>query len=221
MVEERLDYLSNVIYAIIAEKLVRKGCEAYLAYVLDGNANSSTLYNIRTIRKFPDVFLEELPGLPPDCEVAFRIELLPGTSPSSWIVGLLDPAFCLWGAPVLFVKKKDVLKKYPLPGIDDLIDQFQSATLFSKVYLRSGYYHIKVKEVDVPKTTFRTLYGHYEFLVMPFDLTNSLAAFMDLKNQVFQPFLDQFIIVFINDILVYSKTEPEHDKHLRKVLQIL
>ncbi len=137
----------------------------------------------------------------------------------------------------MFVKKKDgsmrlcidyrqlnkvtIKNRYPLPRIDDLFDQLRGASVFSKIDLIFGYYQLKVKECDVSKTAFRTRYGHYEFLVMPFGLTNAPAAFMDLMNRIFQPYLDQFVVVFIDDILVYSKSESEHDQHLRTVLQIL
>ena len=135
--------------------------------------------------------------------------------------GFIRPSVSPWGAPVLFVKKKDgtlrmcidyrqinkvtVKNKYLLPRIEDLFDQLKGASVFSKIDLRSGYYQLRVKEVDVPKTAFRTCYGHYEFLVMSFWLTNAPAAFMDLMNRVFCPYLDQFVVVFIDDILVYSK----------------
>ena len=151
--------------------------------------------------------------------------------------GFIRPSVSPWGAPVLFVKKKDgtlrmcidyrqinkvtVKNKYPLPRIEDLFDQLRGACVFSKIDLRSGYYQLRVKEVDVPKTAFRTRYGHYEFLVMPFGLTNAPAAFMDLMNRVFRPYLDQFVVVFIDDILVYSKDAQEHEHHLRIVLQTL
>ncbi|KAK9942868.1 hypothetical protein M0R45_008513 [Rubus argutus] len=142
-----------------------------------------------------------------------------------------------WGAPVLFVKKKDgslrlcidyrqlnkvtIKNKYPLPRIDDLFDQLRGAQIFSKIDLRSGYHQLLVKEGDIAKTAFNTRYGQYEWLVMSFGLTNALAIFMDLMNRVFSPFLDQFIIVFIDDILIYSKIKEDHEKHLEAALQVL
>ncbi|KAL0546378.1 hypothetical protein IC582_016286 [Cucumis melo] len=151
--------------------------------------------------------------------------------------GFIRPSVSPWGAPVLFVKKKDgsmrlcidyrelnkvtVKNRYPLPRIDDLFDQLQGATVFSKIDLQSGYHQLRIKDGDVPKTTFRFRYGHYEFIVMSFGLTNAPAVFMDLMNRVFREFLDTFVIVFIDDILIYSKTEAKHEEHLRMVLQTL
>ena len=129
----------------------------------------------------------------------------------------------------MFVKKKDgilrmcidyqqinkvtVKNKYPLPRIKDLFDQLKRAGVFSKIDLRLGYYQLRVKDVDFPKTSFRTRYGHYEFLVMPFGLTNAPAVVMDLMNRMFRPYLDQFVMVFVDDILVYSRYEKEHEQH--------
>ncbi|XP_019083993.1 PREDICTED: uncharacterized protein LOC109125859, partial [Camelina sativa] len=114
-----------------------------------------------------------------------------------------------------------VKNKYPLPRIDELLDQLRGATWLSKIDLASGYHQIPIDEADVRKTAIRTRYGHYEFVVMPFGLTNAPAAFMRLMNSVFQEFLDVFVIIFIDDILVYSKSPEEHALHLRAVLEKL
>jgi hypothetical protein len=114
-----------------------------------------------------------------------------------------------------------IKNKYPLPRIDDLFNQLKEASVFSKIDLRSGYHQLKVREEDVQKIAIRTRYGHYEFMVMPFGLTNAPSVFMDLMNQVFHNYLDQFIVVFIDDILVYSTNHHEHGEHLKKVLDIL
>ena len=119
------------------------------------------------------------------------------------------------------LKKVIIRNQYQLPWIDDLFDQLQGARVFSKIDLRSGYQQFKIRLEDVPKTAFRTRYGHYEFLVMPFGLTNAPATFMDLMNRIFQAYLDKFVIVFIDDILIYSGSKEDHEEHLRVVLQIL
>uniref|UniRef100_A0A1S3ZLA3 RNA-directed DNA polymerase homolog n=1 Tax=Nicotiana tabacum TaxID=4097 RepID=A0A1S3ZLA3_TOBAC len=119
------------------------------------------------------------------------------------------------------LNKVTIKNKYPLPRIDDLFDQLQGAKAFSKIDLRSGYHQLRIRASDVPKTSFRTQYGHYEFLVMSFGLINALAAFMDLMNRVFRPYLDSFVIVSIDDILIYSRSREEHEQHLRVVLQTL
>ncbi|KAL0537650.1 hypothetical protein IC582_026633 [Cucumis melo] len=151
--------------------------------------------------------------------------------------GFIRPSVSPWEAPMLFVKKKDgsmrlcidyrelnkvtVKNRYPLPRIDDLFDQLQKATVFSKIDLRSGYHQLRIRDNDIPKTAFRSRYGHYEFIVMSFGLTNASAVFMDLMNRVFKDFLDSFVIIFIDDILIYSKTKAEHEEHLRQVLETL
>ena len=114
-----------------------------------------------------------------------------------------------------------IKNKYPLPRIDELFDQLGGSKFFSKIDLRSGYHQLRIREEDIPKTAFRTRYGHFEFLVMPFGLTNAPAAFMDLMNRVFRSYLDKFVVVFIDDILVYFETREEHAEHLTMVLQIL
>ncbi|XP_019255344.1 PREDICTED: uncharacterized protein LOC109233958, partial [Nicotiana attenuata] len=119
------------------------------------------------------------------------------------------------------LNKVTVKNRYPLPHIDDLFDQLQGAQVFSKIDLRSGYHQLKIREPDIPRTAFRTWYGHYEFLVMSFWLTNAPTAFMHLMHSVFRPYLDSFVIVFIDDILVYSWSREDHEQHLRTVLQTL
>jgi hypothetical protein len=151
--------------------------------------------------------------------------------------GFIRPSVSPWGVSVLFVKKKDgsmrlcidyrmlnhatVKNKYPLPRIEDSIDQLQKAKVFSKIDLRSGYHQLRIKDDDISKTAFRTRYGHYKFIVMPFGLTNAPAAFMDLMNRVFRAYLDTFVIVFIDDILIYSESIEQHREHLRIVLETL
>ncbi|WVZ70841.1 hypothetical protein U9M48_019477 [Paspalum notatum var. saurae] len=202
---------------------------------------------IRVVREFPDVFPDELPGMPPDRDVEFLIELLPGTAPiakrqyrvapKNKRKGFIRPSSSPWAFPVLFVDKKDgsrrmcvdyralndvtIKNKYPLPRIDDLFDQLQGACVFSKIDLRSGYHQMKIRPSDIPKTAFITRFGLYEYTVMSFGLTNAPAYFMNLMNKVFIEYLDKFVVVFIDDILIYSKTEEEHEEHLRLVLQKL
>ena len=114
-----------------------------------------------------------------------------------------------------------IKNRYPLPRIDDLFDQLRGARVYSKIDLRTSYHQLRVREEDIPKTAFRTRYRHFEFTVMPFGLTNALAAFMDLMHRVFQPYLDQFVVVFVDNILIYSQFEEEHKDNLRIVLQAL
>ena len=151
--------------------------------------------------------------------------------------GYVQPSSSPWGAPVLFVEKKDgtqrmcidyrslnevtIKNKYPLPRIDDLFDQLKGACVFSKIDLRSRYHQLRIRHSDIPKTAFVTRYGLYEFTVMSFGLTNAPAYFMYLMNKVFMEYLDKFVVVFIDDILVFSKNEEEHEDPLRLVLQKL
>jgi hypothetical protein len=212
----------------------------------------------RVVKEFPVVFQEELPGMPSDKEVEFVIELLPGTAPISkrsymmsveqlkeikkqlielQEAGCIHPSSSPWGAPVLFVQKKDgsqrmcvdyrslnyvtIKNNYPLPCIEDLFDQMRGVRVFSKIDLRSGYHQMKIRPSDIPKTAFSTQYSLYEFTVMSFGLTNAPAYFMNLINKVFMEYLDKFAMVFIDDILVYSKNDSDHEEHLRLVLQKL
>ena len=151
--------------------------------------------------------------------------------------GFIKPSTSSWGVLVLFAKKKDktlrlcidyrqlnrvtIKNSYPLPRIDDLFDQLRGARVYSKIDLSTGYHQLSVRETDIPKTAFKTWYGHFEFIVMPFELTNEPAAFMDLMHRVFHPYLDRFVVVFVDDILIYSETEEDHEDHLRVVLQTL
>jgi hypothetical protein len=214
--------------------------------------------NIRVVRDFSGVFPEQLPGMPPDREVEFVIDLLPGTAPISkrpyqmsveelkelkkqltelQEAGYIRLSSSPWGASVLFVQKKDgsqrmcvdyrslndvtVKNKYLLPRIEDLFDRMRGARVFSKIDLRSGYHQMKIRPSDIPKTAFSTRYGLYEFTVMSFGLTNAPAYFMNLMNKVFMEYLDRFVVVFIDDILIYSKSDSDHEEHLRLVLQKL
>jgi hypothetical protein len=218
----------------------------------------TSLNEIGIAREYPDVFPEYLPGMPPDRDIEFMIELLPGTPPISkgpyrmpvnelvelkkqiaelQSKGFIRPSSSPWGAPVLFVEKKDgtqrmcvcyrslnevtIKNKYPLPRIEDLFDQMKGASVFSKIDLRSGYHQLKIRESDIPKTAFHTRYGLYEYTVKSFGLTNAPAYFMYLMNKVFMEYLDKFVMVFIDDILSFSKMEEEHEKHLRMVLEKL
>jgi hypothetical protein len=219
---------------------------------------ANVVEEIRVVSDFLDVFLEELPGMPPDREIEFCIELVPGIAPiykrpyrmdanqlaelNDQIQDLLDkgyirPSTSPWGALVIFVPKKDgtqrmcvdyralndvtIKNKYPLPRIEDLFYQLKGACVFSKIDLRSGYHQLKIRASDIPKTAFVSRYGLYEYTVMSFRLTNAPAYFMYLMNKVFMEYLDKFVVVFIDDILVFSKNEEEHEEHLRLVLQKL
>eukprot|EP00253_Pinus_taeda_P019990 PITA_19990 len=228
-------------------------CKTKVIYYSDQQGNRKEMQGIRQpVQEFTDVFPEEIPGLPPRRNIDFTIELIPGVAPVSrapyrmstpeltelkmQLQELLDkeyihPSVSPWGAPVLFVKKKDgtlwmcidyrqlnkltIKNQYPLPGIDELFDQVKGATVFSKIDLRSGYHQIRIKEEDIAKTAFRTRYGDYEFVVLPFGLTNAPATFMCLMNSIFHPYLDRFVLIFIDDILIYSRTIEEHHEHLR------
>jgi hypothetical protein len=215
---------------------------------------AKSIADIPVVCEFPDVFPNDLSGLPLDCDVELKIELLPGTAPISkrpyrmplnelaelkvqlnelLKKGLIHPSSSPWGCPAIFGKKDQTLRmcvdcrplnavtvknKYPLPCIDILFDQLSKAKVFSKIDLRSGYHQIKIHPEDVPKTAFSTRYGLYEYLLMSFGSTNAPVHFMYSMNSVFMPELDKFVVVFIDDILVYSENEEDHVKHLCVVL---
>ncbi|XP_073153550.1 uncharacterized protein [Henckelia pumila] len=236
----------SLLSASQAWKAMKSGEDVYLAVVGEVKEEVTlALEEILVVQEFSDVFPEELPGVIPDREVEFEINLEPGAAPISKAPYRMAPAELKElkeqlqelldkkqirpskdGSMRLCIDYRELNKitiknRYPLPRIDDLFDQLKGATVFSKLDLRSGYHQLKVKAEDVPKTAFRTRYGHYEFIVMPFGLTNAPAAFMDLMNRVFQPFLDKFVVVFIDNILVYSPSEEDHKEHLRLTLQML
>jgi hypothetical protein len=212
---------------------------------------AKSIKEIPMVREFLDVFPDDLPGMPPERDIEFKIELQPGTTPisrapykMSWeelaelkiqLKDLLDkgfihPSSSPWGCPVLFVSKKDkglrlcvdyrslnavtIKNKYPLLCIDILFDQLAGAQVFSKIDLCSGYHQIKICDEDIPKTVFSMRYRLYEYLVMSFGLMNALTHSMYLMNSVFMPELDKFVVVFIDDILVYSRSMEEHEEHL-------
>nr|GEZ85981.1 putative reverse transcriptase domain-containing protein [Tanacetum cinerariifolium] len=225
----------KIISCIKARKYIENGCELFLAQV------AGTVSKEKRVE-----------------DVEFRIDLIPGATPVACVPyrlapsqlkelseqlkelsekGFIQPSSSPWGAPVLFVKKKDgsfricidyrelnkltIKNKYPLPRIDDLFDQLQGSSVYSKIDLRSSYHQLRIREEDIPIIALRTRYGHYEFQVMPSRLTNAPAVFMDLMNRVCKPYLDKFVIVFIDDILIYSKNKEEHGEQLKTVLKLL
>ncbi|GJV61948.1 putative reverse transcriptase domain-containing protein [Tanacetum coccineum] len=256
-----MDWLSMYHARIICdEKVVHIPIdgETLIIRVMEKKSDEKRLEDIPVVREFLEVFLEDLPGLPLIRQVEFQIDLIPGATlvarvpyklaPSEMQElsyqlqeladrGFIRPSTSTWGAPVLFVKKKDgsfrmcidyrelnkltVKNHYLLPRIDDLFDQLYGLSIYSKIDLRSGYHQQRVRDEDIPKTAFRTRYGHYEFQVMPFGLTNAPAVFMDLMNRVCKSYVDKFVIVFIDDILIYSRNKEEHEDHLRIILELL
>nr|GEW73613.1 hypothetical protein [Tanacetum cinerariifolium] len=191
-----MDWLSKYHAKILCdEKVVHIpiDSETLIIRVMEKKSDEKRLEDIPVVKEFPNIFPEDLPSLPPVRQVEFQIDLIPKTAPN----------------------------RYPLPRIDDLFDQLQGSSIYSKINLRSSYHQLRVRDEDIPNTAFRTRYGHYEFQVMPFGLTNAPAVCMDLMNRMCKPYLDKFVIVFIDDILIYSRNEEEHANHLRIILELL
>ncbi|GJQ99159.1 putative reverse transcriptase domain-containing protein [Tanacetum coccineum] len=202
----------NIISCTKTWKYMLKGCSIFLTHVTTKETEDNSKK-----KRLEDIDL--IPGAAPVARVPYRLAPYEMKELSNQLQELSDKCFIRpssspWGALVLFVKKKD-------GSIDDLFDQLQGSSVYSKIDLRSGYHQLRVREEDIPKTAFRTRYGHYEFQVMPFGLTNAPAVFMDLMNRVCKPFLDKFVIVFIDDILIYSKNKKEHEEHLKAILELL
>ncbi|GKA63587.1 putative reverse transcriptase domain-containing protein [Tanacetum coccineum] len=217
---------------------MEKGCQLFLVQITvkenKDKSKEKRLKDVPTVWDFLEVFPEDLPWIyHHTTSYEFQIDLVPGAAPVARAPyrlapskmeelstqlqelsdkGFIRPSSSPWGAPVLFVKKKD--------GSFWMCIDYRSS-VYSKIDLRSGYHQLRVRDGDIPKTAFRTRYGHYEFQVMPSELSTALAVFMDLMNRVCKPYLDKFVIVFIDDILIYSKTKEEHDAHLRLILELL
>ncbi|GJW33667.1 putative reverse transcriptase domain-containing protein [Tanacetum coccineum] len=209
----------KVISCIKARKYIEQGCHLFLAHITESKSKEKRMEDVPIIHDFPEVFPEELPGLPPSRQVEFQIDLVHGAAPIARAPYRLAPS----EMKELSVQLQELLEKgfihQSSSPIDDLSDQLQGFSMYSKIDLRSGYHQLYIKEEDILITTFRTRYGHFEFQVMLFGLTNAPAVFMDLMNRVCKPYPDKFVIVFIDDILV--KDEEEQVKHLKIVLELL
>ncbi|GJW26150.1 putative reverse transcriptase domain-containing protein [Tanacetum coccineum] len=253
----------NIISCTKTQKYMEKGFPIFLAHVttkeIEDKSEKKRLEDVPIVQDFPEVFPEDLPGLPPTRQVEFQIDLVPGAAPVARAPyrlapsemkelseqlkelsdkGFIRPSSSPWGAPVLFVKKKDgsfrmcidyrelnkltVKNRYPLPRIDDLFDQLQGSSVYSKIDLRSGYHQLRVREEDIPKTAFRTRYGHYEISSYAVWFDKRTAVFMNLMNGNGQTISNKILcIVFIDDILIYSKNKKEHEEHLKQILELL
>jgi hypothetical protein len=225
---------------------IPKDDDVYAIYLGNMNKEDKSVLNSQAqkiVKEFSDIFPKSLPDeLPPKRKIDHAIDLMPGAEPPSRPIyrltykemnelknqltellkkGFIRPSVSPYGAPVLFVHKKDgtlrlcvdyralnkitIKNRYPLPRVEDLTDRLTGAKYFTKIDLYSGYHQVRIREEDVPKTAFRTRYGHFEFLVLPFGLTNAPATFMTMMNDIFCEFLDQFVVVYLDDILVYRK----------------
>ncbi|GJT77848.1 putative reverse transcriptase domain-containing protein [Tanacetum coccineum] len=199
----------EVISSIRTQKYIDQGCQVLLIQIMkeeETKIPERRIEDVPVVNDFPEVFPEELSGLPPTRQVEFHIELIPGAAPIARAPYHLAPA-----------EMKELAEQ--LKELSDKVARIQH--LLKKIDLRSGYHQLRVREEDIPKTAFRTRYGHYEFQVMPFGLTNSPAVFMDLMNRVRKPYLDKFMIVFIDDIIIYSRNEKEHEEYLKTILELL
>ncbi|GJU44655.1 putative reverse transcriptase domain-containing protein [Tanacetum coccineum] len=233
-----MDWLSKYHDRIICdEKVVHIPIEGETLIIRE-EVRQKRLEDIPVVREFPEVFPEDLPDLPPVRQVEFQIDLISRAAPVARAPYRLSPSemqelsdqlqeladrdesfrMCI---DFQELNKLTVKNCYLLPRIDDLFDQLQGSSTYSKIDLRSCYHQLRVRDEDIPKTAFRTRYGHYEFQVMPFGLTNAPAVFMDLMNRVCKPYLDKFVIVFIDDILIYSRNKEEHEDNLRIILELL
>nr|GEV22669.1 putative reverse transcriptase domain-containing protein [Tanacetum cinerariifolium] len=207
----------NIISCTKNQKYIQKGCQVYLAQVTSKKAEDMSgekrLEDVPIVREFLKVFLEDLPGLPPARQVEFQIDLVFGAAPVARAPYRL--------APAKMQESLTVKNRYPLSRIDDLFNQLQVSRVYSKIDLRYGYHQLRVREEDIPKTAFMTRYGHYEFQVMPFRFINAPVVFMDLINRVCKPYLDRFVIVFIVDILINSKSRKDHEGYLKLIMRLL
>ncbi|GJT98647.1 putative reverse transcriptase domain-containing protein [Tanacetum coccineum] len=214
-----VDQDAIIVYGKKASKYIKRGHQLFVSHVTEKEPKEKRLEDVPVIRDFPEVFPDDLPGLPPPRQVEFKIELVPGAAPVARAPyrlapsemkelanqlqelsekGFIRPSSSPWGVPVLF-----------------------GSSVYSKINLRTGYHQLRIREEYIPITAFRTRYGHYEFQVMSFGLTNAPTVFMDLMNRVCKPYLDKFMIVFIDDILIYSKSKDEHKEHLKTILELL
>ncbi|GKB64879.1 putative reverse transcriptase domain-containing protein [Tanacetum coccineum] len=213
-----MDWLAKYHALIIYdEKAVRI---AYGDEKAEDKSEEKRLEDVPIIWEFSEVFPDDLPRLPPARQVEFQINLVPGAVPIARTLYRLAPA----KMQELSTQLQELFDKgfiRPILRIDNLFDQLQGSRVYSKIDLRSGYHQLRVREEDIPKTAFRTRYGHYEFQVMPFGLTNAQTVFMDLMKRVCKPYLDRLVIVFIDDILIYSKSRKDHRGHLRLILKLL
>nr|GFA79796.1 reverse transcriptase domain-containing protein [Tanacetum cinerariifolium] len=202
----------TVISCSKAQEYMAKGCQIFSAQISskkeEDKSEGKQLKDVPIVRHFPEVFLEDLPGLPPARPVEFQIDLIPGAAPVARAPYRLAPS-----------EMKELLEQ--LHELSEKGFIRPRSSIYSKIDLRSGYHQLRVRGRDIPKTAFRPRYGHYEFQVMPFGLTNAPAVFMDLMNRVCKPYLDKFVIVFIDNILIYSKDDKEHEEHLKAILELL